>query len=129
MSRAPSARPQKLFLEGSESVVIFQLEIVYLRPAQQLQQEIPEKPEYGIKNAGQRPGFKHPVIETIEDSRTAADQRHSMNSVRTVIKQIAHFQHHALIDIQPLRGYFIHDRTRFPRVHELELANCFPDTD
>jgi hypothetical protein len=39
-----------IHLEGSESVVISQSEIVYLRPAQQLQQEIPEKPEDGIEN-------------------------------------------------------------------------------
>jgi hypothetical protein len=39
-----------IHLEGSESVVIFQPEIVYLRPAQQLQQEISEKPQDGIEN-------------------------------------------------------------------------------
>jgi hypothetical protein len=115
--------------EDSESVVIFQTEIVYLRPAQQLQQEIPEKPEDGIKKVRQRPGFEHPIIETIEDSRAATDKRQGMNGVRTVIKPIAHFQHHALIDIQSLRGYFVHDRTRFPCIHELELTDRFPNAN
>jgi hypothetical protein len=70
-----------IHLKDSESVVIFQPEIVYLRLAQQLQQEIPEKPKDGIKKVRQRPGFEHPVIETIEDSRTTADQRQGVNSI------------------------------------------------
>jgi hypothetical protein len=107
-----------IHLGNSESVVIFQPEIVYFRPAQQLQQEIPEKPEHGIKNAGQRPGFEHPIIEAIKYPRTAADQRQGVNRVGTVIKPIAHFQHHALIDIQSPRGYFVHDRAPFSRIDQ-----------
>src|SRR3989344_8216405 len=100
--RSPSCRP-----ENSESVVIFQPEIVYFRPAQQLQQEIPKKPEDRIKKVRQRPEFEHPVIETIEDSRTAADQRQGVNGVRTVIQPVAHLQHHSLIDVPSPRGDFV----------------------
>src|SRR3990167_9772028 len=111
--RSPSCRP-----ENSESVVIFQPEIVYFRPAQQLQQEIPKKPEDRIKKVRKRPGFEHPVIETIEDSRTAADQRQGVNGVRTVVKSLAPFQHHALVDIQSLRGDLVHDRAPFSRIDQ-----------
>ena len=48
-----------------------------------------------------------------------------MNGICTVVKLLAHLEHHALIDVETLRCYFIHNLAVLSCINDAQIAYIF----
>ena len=106
-----------------EPVVSFYLQIVDLRFTHHLQEKIPACPKTGVEDSRQGTGPKRMVAQHVEEIRSAADERQSVDRICAVIELSAHLHVHALVDIKVGLGDLFDRRARCARIDEAKRTN------
>ena len=109
-----------LFLEP---VVSFYPQIVDLRLTHNLQEKVPACPKTGVEDSRQRTGPKRVVAQHVEEIRSTADERQSVDRICAVIELSAHLHDHALVDIKSGLGNLLHVRAPCARIEEAKRTN------